>query len=232
MQPNANSSPNADMRLTSNADIADRQPMIRVPISAQELRLREAEHRIGNSLQLVSTFLALEERRVPDAAAKQVLADTRRRIAIVARLHRQLSTADSVGHLALDDYLQGMSDDLSRALIDGRRVTLLMNVDPLSVPATVARGLGLVINELVSNSLKHAFPLNGEGVIEVACGLDEDGQIALQVSDNGVGYAAHDGADGGLGMKIVEMLLGQMNGHLDTVTMGKRVIHKICLAGA
>ncbi len=197
-----------------------------------ELLLREADHRICNSLQLVSAFLALEERRLEEGSAKRALADARRRIAIVARLHRQLSSAASVGHVTLDDYLQALSDDLSRALVDGRRLTLLVNVDGIAVPANIARGLGLIVNELVSNALKHAFPQDREGIIEIGCGLDADGQISLHVSDNGVGYPVRGSMenDTGLGMKMVDMLLAQMKGHLDTVKSGEHVIQKVSVS--
>lgn len=229
MQPNVS---NTDIEATSRNTPPDvsQQPVIRLP-PLQDFPPREADHRIGNSLQLVSTLLGLEERRLDEGPAKQALANARKRIAIVARLHRQLSKTESAGHVMLDDYLGALADDLSRALIDGRRVTLLVNVDCIAVPATTARDLALVINELTSNALKHAFPQDREGLIEIACGLDANGQIALHVHDNGVGYPRHDGGDKeGLGMKMVDILVAQMKGHLDTETSGGRVIHKICVS--
>ena len=221
----------ADSAKSSLSEVNQKQ-VSRSVSTAPELLLREADHRICNSLQLVSAFLALEERRLEEGSAKRALADARRRIAIVARLHRQLSSAASVGHVALDDYLQALSDDLSRALVDGRRLTLLVNVDGIAVPANIARGLGLIVNELVSNALKHAFPQDREGIIEIGCGLDADGQISLHVSDNGVGYPVWGSMenDTGLGMKMVDMLLAQMKGHLDTVKSGEHVIQKVSVS--
>lgn len=224
MQPNLSNTNGAHIRSIHEAG----QSLSAAP----ELLVREADHRISNSLQLVSTFLALEERRLEEGSAKQALADARRRVAIIARLHRQLAVTSSAGYVALDDYFQALAEDLSRALVDGRRLTLLVNVDGISVSADIARGLGLIVNELVSNALKHAFPQDRAGVIEIGCGLDENGQIALHVSDNGVGYPRlhvieHDA---GLGMKMVDMLLAQMKGHLDTVKSGEHVIQRICIA--
>lgn len=221
----------ADSAKSSVSEVNQKQ-VSRSVSTAPELLLREADHRICNSLQLVSAFLALEERRLEDGSAKRALADARRRIAIVARLHRQLSSAASVGHVTLDDYLQALSDDLSRALVDGRRLTLLVNVDGIAVPANIARGLGLIVNELVSNALKHAFPQDREGIIEIGCGLDADGQISLHVSDNGVGYPVRGSMENntGLGMKMVDMLLAQMKGHLDTVKSGEHVIQKVSVS--
>jgi two-component sensor histidine kinase len=200
--------------------------------AAPELLMHEADHRISNSLQLVSTFLALEERRLEEGSAKQALADTRRRITIIARLHRQLSLTASADYVALDEYFQALADDLSMALVDGRRLTLLANVDGITVPASIARGLGLIVNELVSNALKHAFPQDRAGVIEIGCGLDANGRIALHVSDNGVGFPRLDVIEGnaGLGMKMVDMLLAQMKGHLDTVKSGEHIIQKVSVA--
>ena len=200
--------------------------------TAPELLMREADHRISNSLQLVSTFLGMEERRLEDGSAKQALADARRRITIIAHLHRQLSVTASADYVALDDYFHALADNLSRALVDGRRLTLLVNVDGITVSANIARGLGLIVNELVSNALKHAFPQDRAGVIEIGCGLDANGQIALHVSDNGVGFPRLQviGDNAGLGMKMVDMLLAQMKGHLHTEQRGEHVIQRISVS--
>lgn len=207
---------------------AQPRPVGRLSSTAPDLLMREADHRISNSLQLVSTFLALEERRLEEGSAKQALADARRRVTIIAHLHRQLSVTPSAEYVALDAYFQALAEDLSRALVDGRRLTLLVNVDGITVSADIARGLGLIVNELVSNALKHAFPQDREGTIEIGCGLDADGQIALHVSDNGVGYPKlHVVENGALGTKMIDMLLAQMRGRLDTVKSGEHVIQKI-----
>jgi two-component sensor histidine kinase len=231
MQPNLSSIDGANISLNAVRKM-NGSPASQLASAAPELLMREADHRISNSLQLVSTLLALEERRLDEGTAKQALADARRRISIVARLHKQLSLIASADYVALDDYFQALAEDLSKALIDGRRLTLLVNVDGITVPAHVARGLGLIVNELVSNALKHGFPQDREGVIEIGCGLDGDGQIALHVSDNGVGFPKLHVVEyeSGLGMKMVDMLLGQMKGRMDTVKSGGHVIQKICVA--
>jgi two-component sensor histidine kinase len=232
MEPYLSSADGVNISISPVRDSGERQTQVsRLVSSAPELLMREADHRISNSLQLVSTFLALEERRLEEGSAKQALADARRRITIVARLHRQLSVSASVDHVALDDYFQTLAEDLSRALVDGRRLTLLVNVDGITVPATTARGLGLIVNELVSNSLKHAFPQDREGIIEIGCGLDPNGQIALHVSDNGAGFPLDVlQANSGLGMKMVDMILAQMKGHRDTVKTDEKFIQKVCVS--
>lgn len=228
MQPHINSLDGIDIGPGPIRE-AQPHPAGRLGSTAPELLMREADHRISNSLQLVSTFLALEERRLEEGSAKQALTDARRRVTIIAHLHRQLSVTPSVEYVALDDYFHALAEDFSRALVDGRRLTLLVNVDGITVSADIARGLALIVNELVSNALKHAFPQDRAGIIEIGCGLDADGQIALHVSDNGVGYpklhVVEDGA--GLGMKMIDMLLAQMKGRLDTVKSSEQVIQKI-----
>jgi two-component sensor histidine kinase len=233
MEPYLSSADGVNISISPVRDSGERQTQVsRLVSSAPELLMREADHRISNSLQLVSTFLALEERRLEEGSAKQAWADTRRRITIIARLHRQLSLTASADYVALDEYFQALADDLSMALVDGRRLTLLANVDGITVPASIARGLGLIVNELVSNALKHAFPQDRAGVIEIGCGLDANGRIALHVSDNGVGFPRLDVIEGnaGLGMKMVDMLLAQMKGHLETVKSGEHIIQKISVA--
>lgn len=92
-----------------------------------------------------------------------------------------------------------------------------------------ARGIGLIVNDLVVNAVKHAFPSGREGVIQVACGLDADRSIVAQVSDNGTGPALTNQAcpASGLGKKIVEMLLAQLDGALETTTTGRENLHKV-----
>jgi len=193
---------------------------------------READHRISNSLQLIATLLSLEERRIGDSSARQALADARRRVITLAHLHRHLCQTELIESVELDDFLHELFDDLRQTFVDNGRITLLVNVDHVVVPPTVARDLGLIINELATNALKHAFPNHREGLVEIACGLDAEGQIILEVNDDGVGFQADESSEPGLGMQLVDLLLKQMNGRLDVVTSSARVTHKITLPPA
>lgn len=192
------------------------------------LHVREADHRISNSLQLIAALLSQEERRLSDAAACQALVDARRRVTTVAQLHRYLCQTELPEWVELDEFLQQLCDDLQNSFVDGR-MTLLVNVDPVSVSPTTARDLGLIISELTINAFKHAFPDGREGVVQIACGLDTEGRIVLEVSDDGAGYLPAKGTSSGLGMKMVSMLVAQMKGRLDVVASGSRIIHRITI---
>lgn len=193
---------------------------------APELLIREADHRISNSLQMIAALLSSQERRIGDDAAREALADARRRVTTVAHLHRHLCEMDSSEYVDLDDFLHGLFDDLRRTFIAGGPITLLVNADPVIVSPTMARDLGLIVHELATNALKHSFPSGREGLVEIACGLDANGEISLDVSDDGVGYRLDD-SPAGLGMKMVELILAQLHGHLDIVKTDSQLIHKV-----
>ncbi|WP_144404565.1 sensor histidine kinase [Belnapia sp. F-4-1] len=178
--------------------------------------LREVNHRVANSLQLIASLTRLQEGAVQDPAAREVLAAMRNRIAAVAQVHRRLYTSDDVRSVALHDYLAGLVEEIARS-VGGRPIGF--EAVPIEVPTDRAVSLGVILTELVTNALKYAYPAGEDGPITVRLERqDEHGLLAVQ--DRGVGAAATPSATGtGLGRRIVESLSHSVGG-LVTQTAG------------
>ena len=166
----------------------------------QALLLQEVNHRIANSLQLISSLIELQARKVADADAREALRRAAERVEAVMLVHRRLYTSNDVESVAMDQYLNGLIDELRRAMAGDGKITL--SAEPIRVETDKAVSLGLIVNELVTNAVKYAYPQR-EGDIRVRFGL-VDGSVRLVVEDDGVGYengAAPKGS--GLGSVIV-----------------------------
>jgi two-component sensor histidine kinase len=171
--------------------------------------LREVNHRVANSLQLIASLTRLQEGAVQDPAAREALAAMRNRIAAVAQVHRRLYTSDDVRSVALHDYLSGLLEEIGRS-VGGRLIELA--AEPMEVATDRAVSLGVIVSELVTNALKYAYPGRPGGPIRVRLQL-VDGAGLLVVQDEGVGAAIPPVAGGtGLGHRIVEALSASVGG--------------------
>ena len=173
----------------------------------QAVLLREMNHRVANSLQLISSLIELQARKVPDETARALLRQAAERVEAVTLVHRRLYTSQDVESVDMDAYLAGLVEELSRATgaHDAPR-TIQLRCDPVRLETDRAVAVGLVVNELVTNALKYAYP-DGGGPIRVS--LDhvltgEDAVLRLTVEDDGVGFADETPSRGsGLGSLIV-----------------------------
>jgi two-component sensor histidine kinase len=178
-------------------------------LSADEL-VREAQHRVKNSLQLVASMLSAQARRSGDAALVAGLRDAASRIVAVAHLHENLQN-QTEQVVRVDDYLRDICRDV--ALTAGRdrdRAGVQVHAVDVRLPGPNALALGLVANELVTNALRHAYP-TGSGPVEVTLTQDK-GQVVLTVADKGVGRF---GAGEGLGLSFVRLLAQKLQAELE-----------------
>ncbi|MCO6416720.1 response regulator [Siccirubricoccus sp. KC 17139] len=176
--------------------------------------LREVNHRVANSLQLIGSLARLQEGAVADPAARGALAAMRNRIAAVAQVHRRLYTSEDVQSVALHDYMAGLIEELARAA-DNHAISL--EAEPLVVSTDRAVSLGVILSELVTNAMKYAYPEAGQGPIRVQLRCTpEGGEMAVQ--DDGVGTEAGAPGGTGLGRRIVEALSAGIGGTVEHVT--------------
>jgi two-component sensor histidine kinase len=171
----------------------------------QAVLLREMNHRVANSLQLISSLIELQARKVPDETARALLRQAAERVEAVTLVHRRLYTGQDVEFVDMDAYLAGLVEELGRATHgkDGPgRITL--TAAPVRLETDRAVAVGLVVNELVTNALKYAYP-DGAGPVRVMLeDAGRDGLLRLVVEDDGVGFAEDAPARGsGLGSLIV-----------------------------
>ena len=183
----------------------------------QELLTREASHRVKNSLAIVSSLIALRLGKSTDPAVKSALSDVQMRIDAIAQAHDQLWRHPTVGMVAIKEFLSGIIDKLN---VQSDLHDLRFESVELDVLADRAIPLGLLITELVTNAMKHAYP-DGTGPIRVKT-MIEDEQLLLVVSDNGVGlpdgFVMREASSRGLGARMIVSLARQLHGILKTTS--------------
>lgn len=188
-------------------------------LARHDLMLKEANHRIKNSLQMVASLLALEAAVSPFPEVRRSFDEACGRILTVSRIHERLYRGERADGVGVRDYLVGLVDDLARSLgLDGRtiRVSVAVAEDHVLAPDRLVP-LALMVNELVTNAVKHAFPGNRPGEVTVETGaLTTQGLLPVAVADNGVGLPR--GFDltqtSSLGLRLVRALCRQLGATL------------------
>ena len=184
----------------------------------QALLLSDMSHRVSNDMHLLVSMLQMQAAADPEAA--DALHKAAGRVFVLGRVHGRLSS--SADHEAVVDshlFLEGLVGDL-RASVDGLRpVALTVVAESHALPLAQAGDVGLVVNELITNAFKHAFPGEREGVVRVSFRREED-SYELIVADNGIGEASEQAArdGGGLGTRIMRALAVQLGGRLEVVS--------------
>lgn len=182
-----------------------------------ELMLREGDHRIKNSLQVVASLLGLQARRETSDAARDAIHAAAARIQAVARIHDALQLDGGGAAPDIGALIAAMSDSLRDMAGDPLSIEIIVRVQPIKVPLTLAQPLVLAVNELVLNALRHAFPNGRTGAIMVTVARDCDG-VRIVVSDNGVGLPAGYADGRGYGMTLVRAMIAKIGGRLDVET--------------
>jgi two-component sensor histidine kinase len=175
----------------------------------QAILLREVNHRVANSLQLISSLIELQVRRLRDPEARAALRQAAARVDAVSLVHRRLYTSSDVQFVDLDQYVTGLVDELRRATAGdapGDRIEL--RTEPIRVETDMAVSIGLIVNELVMNALKYAYPDGQSGVVRVALLRGAEGGTILSVEDDGVGLpdGEFESRGTGLGSMIVQAM--------------------------
>ncbi len=187
--------------------------------SRHELALREGDHRIKNSLQIVASLMGMQERRETNASARAALHAATARIQAVARMHDALQLNGSADAVNLGRLIETMCASLHAMAGDPLRVKVLVDAEAIERPIAVAQPVVLAINELVVNALRHAFPAETNGTVWVTLRC-VDGELRAVVADDGVGLPLDYAAAGGFGMKLVRMMAAKIGATLDVESVG------------
>jgi len=181
-----------------------------------EALLHEVNHRVANSLQLVSAFIHMQARALDDPAAKAALSDTQARITAIAQVHKRLYTTDDVEGVAMDDYLAALVAELEATWSTPESPRpLKLAAQPLRLATDRAVSLGVIVNELVSNACKYAYPPGAAGEIRIDLARD-DGHFRLCVEDDGAGMAAAVSPSGtGIGTKLIGAMAASLGASID-----------------
>jgi PAS domain S-box-containing protein len=191
----------------------------------RDLLLREVYHRVKNNMQMVDSFLVLQTRLLDSPEVRSVLTSLRGRVQALGLVHEQLMRAANLKTFDVAPFLQELANNI-RDSGGSNGVTISVDAEPFDVELEFAIPLGLLVTELATNSLKHAFP-GGIGRIDIGLSRVADGSSILIVADDGVGYehTGPNGARGGLGSKIIVALVRQLKASMEIqADNGTRVV--------
>ncbi|MDO9034611.1 MAG: PAS domain S-box protein, partial [Methanoregula sp.] len=193
---------------------------IKASLEEKVILLREVHHRVKNNLQIIISLVNLQMRQTDDPEVKKIMSETQNRVRAMSLVHEKLYRSESLSRIDFADYTRFLATQLfSFYGSDTRRVRLDFVMGKIMVDINTAVPLGLLMNEIVSNALKHAFPNGREGTISIS-GSDENNLITLVVRDDGIGIPADlDWKNTtSLGMRLVSSLIDQVDG---TVTLDR-----------
>ena len=193
-------------------------------VQEKDLLLSEIHHRVKNSLQVVSSLLSLEAARIVDPSVSEMLQITQNRIRSMALIHQTLYQSKDFSRVDFHAFLQSFVPTLIQSYsIHPEEISLIFHVAEVRLPIDAAIPCGLIVNELISNALKHAFPGERRGTICVEFAQCMDNSASLSVTDDGVGIPADFDFERSqtLGIQLVYMLTGQLGGTL-TVKRSER----------
>ncbi|MEH3144458.1 MAG: GAF domain-containing protein [Methylobacterium frigidaeris] len=193
--------------------LADKERLL----AQKDLLTREIDHRVKNSLQIVSAFLQMQRRQAGDPEARQAFAETAARVMSVARVHDSLYQAESVEEVDLGQTIENLCADLAGMAGSGHALDLDAERG-LMVPYRKAVALSLIATELVTNAFKYAYGEAG-GRVAISVAGDEEGRVRLSVCDEGKGFDGDWSTDRpqgtGLGMKLIRAMLDQINARIE-----------------
>lgn len=200
--------------ITEQKQIADQ---IQASLVEKEVLLKEIHHRVKNNLQIISSLLSLQSEYIEDQQTLAILKAGENRVASMAMIHEQLYQSKDLAKIDLVEYLQNLVANLFSSYdVNSQKIALHLNIENIQLCLDVAIPCGLIINELISNSLKHAFPDNQEGNIYIKLST-ADKQYCLNIRDDGVGIPQdiNPSNTDSLGLQIVAALTQQLEGSLE-----------------
>lgn len=182
----------------------------------KEFLLKEIHHRIKNNLEIVSSLLALQSARMKDPNSIEAIHKSRQRIESMGLIHQKLYQGKSLSTIEMKGYFRELSDHLLSSFDESERVQITCAMEPMELNVDMAVPIGLIVNELLTNSLKYAFPGGRSGEIRVTL-REASGSLFLTVSDNGVGNPVKGSPVGtGFGSHLILLLVRQLDGKMNT----------------
>jgi len=201
-------------------DISERkraEEQIRASLWEKEVLLREIHHRVKNNMQVVSSLLSLQSRHLADERALAIFKETQDRVTSMAKVHEQLYHSGDLAKVDFEEHVRNLALHLFRSYgVASTAVAFKADIEDVPLTLDVAIPCGLIVNELVSNALKHAFPAGRKGEIRVGLAFENE-RITLVVSDNGTGFPPDLDfrTAPSMGLQVVSTLVRQLEGTVE-----------------
>jgi PAS domain S-box-containing protein len=211
--------------LAAIRDISGRklvETTLRSSLKEKEVLLQEIHHRVKNNLQIVSSMLNLQMEKLSDPKALELFKESQNRVRSIALFHEKLYQSRDLGRVEIGEYISGLANgSFATYGVNPDDIVLAIHTEDIPLDVDAAISCGLIVNELVSNSLKHAFPDRRQGRVEVS--LRSTGtDVVLEVADNGIGLPANLDfrSPSTLGLKLVAIFTEQVGGTMDLERRG------------
>ena len=200
-----------EQREVLEREVARRTKDLQDALTAKTLLIHEVDHRVKNNLQMISSLLAMQSRGVKDPLASDILKGALQRVEAIGTVHRRLYQSNDVSRFDLSDFARDIFVETVKG--SGRSdVALALDLEPVTVPSQQASPIALLLNELVINALKHAFPHGRGGTLSVSIRV-RDERLAVVMGDNGVGMPAGQPEPAtGFGSRLVRSMVRQLRG--------------------
>ena len=189
----------------------------------KEVLLQEIHHRVKNNLQIITSLLRMQSRAVQDPAFSEALRECQNRVASMALIHDKLYRARDLARVSFGEYVRDLTNNiLTSYALPARSVRVRLDIDDLSLSLDYAVPCGLILNELMSNCLKHAFPVGHSGTVYIGFHAEGEEELCLVVRDDGVGVPADVdlGRTSSLGWRLIRALVEQLGGVVQCQTAG------------
>ncbi|MDO5836518.1 MAG: histidine kinase dimerization/phosphoacceptor domain -containing protein [Methanobacterium sp.] len=193
---------------------------LKTSLEDKELLLRELHHRVKNNMQIISSLLNLQSQHIKDKRDLKIFKSSQTRVKTMSLIHEELYSSQDFSHIHLSKYIRNLTKELLTSNIgDPGRVQLTVNVEEIKMELETAIPLGLLINEIVANSVNHAFPNHRKG--EIIVDLKRDGDaFVLKISDDGIGIPKKTDFEKAetLGFQLIKNLVNQLDGEIKMQT--------------
>ncbi len=190
----------------------------------KEFLIKEIHHRVKNNLQILSSLLYLQSRKITDDAALDAVRAGQSRVDAIGLMHQKLYMGENIAQIEMRDYLVQFGQNLMDALgADENQIQIRYEMQPIYLDVDQAIPLGLIINELATNSIKYGFPDQQQGEITIALNWDAQKRLCLEVSDNGVGISSDQEKKNStmFGAQLIEILSKKLNGKIETMKLAQ-----------
>ena len=181
-----------------------------------ELLLKEIHHRVKNNLEMVKSLIALQSAQLDDKASKEAMLASQNRVQSMGIIHQKLYQGDNLGSIEMKDYFLNLSEGILDSFNKEEKVKIECAMENLELDIDTAVPIGLIVNELLTNALKYAFPEDNLGNIKISLARKDNNVLTLNVSDDGIGKTTGKAPQGtGFGTQLVQLLTQQLNGKME-----------------
>jgi two-component sensor histidine kinase len=177
-----------------------------------ELLLKEIHHRVKNNLEMVKSLIALQSAKLEDGVSKEAMLASQNRVQSMGIIHQKLYQGTNLGAIEMKDYFVNLGEGILDTFNADDKVKIECAMEDLNLDVDTAVPIGLIVNELLTNALKYAFPEGVKGQISISL-TQKDNDLLLKVSDNGIGKTEGSKPKGtGFGTQLIQLLTKQLNG--------------------